>query len=136
MKKSERSLTETEDIQINWQKLETVCKGVIPCVVQDAKTKKVLLLAYVNQEALEATLRTGLATFWSTSRNCLWVKGKESGNFLYVLEIRVNCEQNSLLYLVSLTKGGACHTKNSKGEYRQSCFCRKIEEGELVSEEE
>jgi phosphoribosyl-AMP cyclohydrolase len=73
---------------------------VLPVVVQDADNGSVLVLAYANRQALEHTLRERVATFWSTSRNELWVKGASSGDYLDLVEVRVNCEQNSLLYIV------------------------------------
>jgi len=96
-------------------------KGLIPVVVQDAKTKEVLMLAYANREALELTLKTGYAHYYSRSRGKLWKKGEESGNFQRVVEIRVDCDEDTLLYLVE-QKGVACHTGN------YSCFFRKLEE--------
>jgi phosphoribosyl-AMP cyclohydrolase len=73
-----------------------------------------------------------MATFWSTSRNELWIKGKTSGDFLEIVEIRVNCEQNSILYLVTPKGKGACHTKDSTGQARTGCYYRKMSgEGSL-----
>ncbi len=99
---------------------------VMPVVVQDVATKEVLILAYANKQALDYSLRKRVAAFWSTSRNELWIKGLTSGSILRLVEVRVNCEQNSLLYLVEpLNNTGACHTKE-KGVYRQDCYYRKI----------
>ncbi|NQY74810.1 MAG: phosphoribosyl-AMP cyclohydrolase, partial [Candidatus Margulisbacteria bacterium] len=89
-------------------------------------------VGYVNQEALDHTIQTRHATFWSTSRNELWEKGKTSGNFLNIEEIRVNCEQNSLLFMVKCQGEGACHTKNQKNQYRKSCFYRKMLDDTLI----
>ena len=69
---------------------------VVPVVAQDADTKEVLIVAYANELALKTALQEGMATFWSTSRNELWLKGKTSGDFLKLVEVRVNCEQNGL----------------------------------------
>ncbi len=99
---------------------------LIPVVVQDFVTKEVLILAYTNREAFEETLNSSLATFWSRSRNELWKKGLTSGDFLRVKEIRVNCEQNSLLYLVEPQGEGACHAKMENGKAFSSCFYRKL----------
>jgi phosphoribosyl-AMP cyclohydrolase len=107
--------------------------GVVPVAVQDAETKQVLLIAHVSRKALDETLRTGFATFHSISRNEVWVKGATSGNTLKIEEIRVNCEQNSLLYVVRLQAGGACHTKDRDGDYRLGCYYRKIANGKLTS---
>jgi len=96
-------------------------QGLIPAVAVDAGTGEVLMTAYMNREALEATRKTKKATFYSRSRQKLWVKGETSGNFLAVEEIRVDCDQDCLVVRVRLPKGGAaCHT----GE--RSCFYRKL----------
>jgi phosphoribosyl-AMP cyclohydrolase len=88
-------------------------------------------VAYANETALKYTLEHGAAAFWSTSRNELWVKGATSGDTLQLVEVRVNCEQNSLLYLIRLLGQGACHTKGADGTSRLSCYYRRIEEGKL-----
>ena len=100
--------------------------GLLPVVVQSEKNKKVLLLAYVNKQALEQSIQTKILTLWSRSRNCLWVKGATSGNFFYITKIFIDCKQNSLLFVVYPKKGGICHTKNKKGEARESCFYREL----------
>ena len=95
--------------------------GLLPAVAVDTATGDVLMTAYMNREALEATRRTKKATFYSRSRKKLWVKGETSGNFLEVEEIRVDCDQDCLVIRVRLPAGGAaCHT----GE--RSCFYRKL----------
>ena len=90
-------------------------KGLLPVIVQDRRTKDILMLAYANKDALANTIRTGNAWFWSTSRNKLWMKGEESGNVQPVFEILVDCDSDALLYLVESDKP-ACHTGN------RSCF--------------
>jgi phosphoribosyl-AMP cyclohydrolase len=99
---------------------------LIPAVAQDWRTGEVLMLAYVNEEALARTKETGKAHYWSRSRNKLWLKGETSGNFQYVKEIRIDCDEDAVLFLIE-QKGGACHTG-----YR-SCFYRTID-GEIVGE--
>jgi phosphoribosyl-AMP cyclohydrolase len=89
--------------------------GLIPVVLQDGKTKDILMLAYTNREALDNTLKTGNAWFWSTSRGKLWMKGEESGNIQPVKEIRVDCDSDALLYVVD-SETSVCHTGN------RSCF--------------
>jgi phosphoribosyl-AMP cyclohydrolase len=106
--------------------------GVVPVAVQDAESGLVLLIAHSSEQALSETLRTNIATFWSLSRDELWVKGATSGNKLQIAEIRVNCEQNSLLYIVRCQRGGACHTKDHKGKHRLGCYYRNIVNGKLV----
>ena len=95
-------------------------------VTQDARTKDVLILAFVNREAFDETRRSGFATYWSRSRNELWKKGLTSGDMLRVDEIRVNCEQNSLVYLVTPQGKGACHVKQADGAPHKSCYYRRL----------
>lgn len=89
--------------------------GLIPAVVQDANTKEVLMLAYVNVEALKKTLDTGYACYWSRSRKTLWTKGETSGNTQKVIKVIADCDKDALLFIVE-QKGNACHT----GE--RTCF--------------
>ncbi len=106
---------------------------IIPVVVQDRRSRQVLVVAYTNKEALIDSLRWQKAIFWSTSRNKIWVKGSTSGNFLALKEVLINCENNSLLYLVEPKGRGVCHAKNKKGEYQDSCFLRSIKlEGDKI----
>lgn len=100
-------------------------QGLIPAVLQNKVTKEVLMVAYMNQEAFDKTLETGKATFYSRSRQKLWVKGETSGNFMYVDEIKLDCDNDTLLLLVN-PKGPACHTGN------RTCFYRAIDDGEVV----
>jgi phosphoribosyl-AMP cyclohydrolase len=83
--------------------------GLIPVVVQDAKTKEMLMLAYANREAVEKTLSTGKATYWSRSRGKLWVKGETSGNTQKIVSVKADCDYDALLYVVE-QKGVVCHT--------------------------
>jgi phosphoribosyl-AMP cyclohydrolase len=108
------------------KKIAGIEVDVIPCVVQHAETGQVLILAYVNEEALAYSLEHRVATFWSTSRNELWIKGATSGDTLQLEDILVNCEQNSLVYKVTPLGKGACHTKDENGEPRQTCYYRRI----------
>jgi len=127
-------LEEGTEISLDYTKLAKVAKtgqDVLPVVVQDADTHQVLILAYANRLALEHTLEERKATFWSTSRNELWVKGATSGDVLDIVDVLVNCEQNSLLYLVRPQGKGACHTKDAKGKTRASCYYRRIIDGAL-----
>jgi len=93
--------------------------GLIPAIVQDSETKEVLMMAYMNQESLNLTLSSGETWFWSRSRKELWHKGATSGNIQRVVEVRVDCDEDTLLVLVN-PAGAACHT----GE--RSCFYRRI----------
>ncbi|HEB71761.1 MAG TPA: phosphoribosyl-AMP cyclohydrolase [Nitrospirae bacterium] len=102
--------------------------GLIPAVVQDMRNGLILMLAYVNQEALAETLESGMATFWSTSRNELWTKGKTSGDYLKIKKIFVDCDQDALVYVVEPQGKGACHTKDPEsGDSRLSCFYRLVD---------
>jgi len=93
--------------------------GLVPVVTQDVNSGKVLMVAYANKEAVELTLKTRLAHYWSRSRNKLWKKGEESGNVQKVAEVRIDCDGDTLLYLVDQT-GPACHTGN------ETCFFREL----------
>jgi phosphoribosyl-AMP cyclohydrolase len=129
-----KELEEGSALQLDFTKLQKIARTeslVVPVVVQDAETKDVLVVAYANELALETTLKTGIATFWSTSRNELWIKGATSGDTLKIDEVRVNCEQNSLLYLVRMMGGGVCHTKDADGKTRPTCYYRAIKDGKL-----
>ncbi len=124
-----RELEEGAALALDFTKLGKVAASgaaVVATVVQNAETKEVLIIAYVNEAALQASLSTRIATFWSTSRNELWVKGATSGDYLELVEVRVNCEQNSLLYLVRPKRGGVCHTKDAAGNARPGCFYRVL----------
>jgi len=99
---------------------------LLPVVTQDSVTKDVLILSFVNKEAFDETRRSGYATYWSRSRNELWKKGLTSGDLLKIDEVRINCEQNSLLYLVTPQGKGACHAKKENGMPYTSCYYRKI----------
>ena len=93
--------------------------GLIPAIIQDTETKEVLMMAYMNEESLKLTFEKGETVFWSRSRNELWHKGATSGNIQKVVEIRVDCDADTLLILVH-PAGPACHT----GE--RTCFYRSI----------
>ena len=101
---------------------------LLPVVTQDYTTKEVLILAFVNKEAFDETRRSGYATYWSRSRSELWKKGLTSGDMLKIEEIRINCEQNSLLYLVTPQGKGACHAKKENGMPYASCYYRRLNE--------
>jgi len=99
--------------------------GLLPAIVQDAESGDVLMLAYINQESWEKTLKTGKAHFWSRSRNTLWLKGESSGHVQLIKEIFVDCDQDTVVFKVEQLGGAACH----KG-YR-SCFFRRVTNGAL-----
>jgi len=131
-----KELEEGTTLTLDFTKLAKVaarCPDVIPVAVQHADTREVILVAYTNERALRLSLDTHTLVLWSTSRNELWEKGKTSGETFELIEARVNCEQNSLLYLVRPRRGGICHTKNARGEPR-NCYYRRIRPGTLELE--
>ena len=108
---------------INIDNLKFDENGLIPAIVVDEVSKKVLTLAYMNRESLEITLEEGTTCFWSRSRQKLWRKGEESGNVQIVHEVRLDCDGDAVLYTVTQIGNMACHTG------RQSCFYRRLEDG-------
>ena len=104
--------------------------GLIPVIAQDYETKDVLMMAYMNKEAWLKTVETGRATYWSRSRNTLWIKGETSGNVQIVREILVDCDLDTIVLKVDQVGGAACHMG-----YR-SCFYRRVSDGgiEIVGE--
>ena len=124
-----KELEEGSELKLDYDKLAKAADsspGIIPVAVQNAETKEVILVAYVNELALKKSLELGEAVFWSTSRNELWHKGMESGNTFELVDVRVNCEQNSVLYIVRPKGGGMCHTKNQNDEARRGCYYRRL----------
>ena len=109
----------TYESAMSWQEFQPDHNGLLPVVVQDYKTEEVLMVAYMNQEAFESTVATGRMTYWSRSRQELWVKGLTSGHFQYVKELRIDCDKDTLLAKVAQV-GSACHTGN------KSCFYRTL----------
>lgn len=105
--------------------LEFDGSGLVPVIAQEEATGEVLMLAWMNREAIRRTLETGKVTYWSRSRQTFWVKGKTSGNVQDLVELRVDCDRDCLLAVVRQT-GPACHTN------RKSCFYTAIREGEEV----
>jgi phosphoribosyl-AMP cyclohydrolase len=123
-----KELEEGKRLALDFSKLARAsqkCPDVIPVAVQNIDSGEVVLVAYVNEAALKASLESRTAVFWSTSRNELWEKGKTSGEVFDLIEVLVNCEQNSLLYRVRPRRGGICHTRNSAGEPR-NCYYRRL----------
>ena len=108
-----------EKLQLPWEKLKTNSDGLIPVIVQDVQNGEVLMMAYMNREAYENTLAGGRMTYWSRSRQELWVKGMTSGHFQYVKELWIDCDEDTILAKVEQV-GAACHTGN------RSCFYREL----------
>ena len=109
-------------ITLDFNKLNN---GLIPAIIQDYQSGNVLMLGFMNQEAWEKTLSSGKATFFSRTRQALWVKGETSGHVQIVKEIRIDCDNDSVLLKVEQRGGAACHTGH------KSCFFKKIENGEV-----
>lgn len=122
-----RELEEGPELRLDFDKLAKAakCGGVLPVAVQHADTNEVILVAYTNERAFRITLAERRLVLWSTSRNELWEKGKTSGETFDLVEARVNCEQNSLLYRVRPRRGGICHTRNAAGAPR-NCYYRRV----------
>ena len=112
-------------MQLNFDK----AGGLLPAVIQESGTGKVLMVGYMNEKALEETLRTGYATFYSRSRNRLWVKGESSGHRLKIHDVLVDCDRDTLLIVAQQLGPGTCHNGY------HSCFYRRIQGGELVEAE-
>ncbi|HJM82912.1 MAG TPA: phosphoribosyl-AMP cyclohydrolase [Nitrospinota bacterium] len=116
-------LEEGLKLNINFEKLD----GLIPAIAQDIRDGRILMMAYANREALEESINSKMATFWSRSRSELWKKGATSGDFLKVIDVLVDCDQDTVVYMVEPQGKGACHTKDPKsGQARLSCFYRRV----------
>lgn len=112
---------------MSWlDKVKWNADGLVPAIAQEAATERVLMVAWMNREALKATVETGQAVYWSRSRKRLWPKGEESGHVQRVLEVRLDCDEDVVLLRVEQVGGIACHTG------RRSCFFQKYENGDWV----
>lgn len=128
-------IEETDELMLDFDKIAKIDPDnrVIPVAVQDLNTKEVILIAYVNEEALKESIKQRKVILWSTSRGKLWFKGAESGNTFTLHHIFVNCEQNSLVFQATPDKGGICHTSyNGKPN---NCYYRELdmETGKLIN---
>jgi phosphoribosyl-AMP cyclohydrolase len=113
-------------MQLDYSKLD----GLLPAVIQDARSGRVLMVGFMNEEAFRRTVATGYATFYSRSRNKLWMKGESSGHRLAVKEISTDCDNDTVLIKVEAQGPGVCH------EGYESCFFRKLEDGRWVVSED
>ncbi len=104
--------------------------GMVPVIAQDHQSKDVLMVAYMNKDAWELTLETGIVHYWSRSRSRIWKKGESSGNVQLVKEIRVDCDNDAVLIGVDQVGGAACHTGH------RSCFYRVLIEKDLIDDGE
>ena len=128
-------LEEGTNARLDFAKLRKIAETgqeVLPVVLQHADTGDVLFIGYANRHALSETLRLRQAVLWSTSRNELWHKGATSGDWLDLVDVRVNCEQNSLLYRVR-PRSGVCHTKDESGQTRALCYYRDVVDTETLA---
>ena len=108
-------------INLNFDKMD----GLVPAIVQDYETGEVLMLAFMNQDSWEATLASGKATYYSRTRQNLWIKGKTSGNTQIVKEISIDCDDDTVLLKVEQIGGAACHTGY------KSCFFKRVDDGSV-----
>lgn len=123
-----KELEEGHELTLDYGKIAKIAAkspGVIPVAVQHADTREVILVAYTNELAFRKSIETRSLILWSTSRNELWEKGKTSGETFDLVDVFVNCEQNSLLYTVRPRRGGICHTRNAQGAPR-NCYYRRL----------
>lgn len=123
-----KALEEGSELTLDFSKIAKIAASspdVIPVAVQHADTREIILIAYTNEYALKTSLAKRTLVLWSTSRNELWEKGATSGETFELLDVRVNCEQNSLVYEVRPKRGKICHTKNAQGEPR-NCYYRRL----------
>ena len=120
-------IEETSELMLDWDKLSAMSpeNHVIPVAVQNMDTKEVILVAYINKQALEESIRLRKVVLWSTSRNKLWFKGQESGNTFTLHHVFVNCEQNSLVFQATPDKGNICHT--SYNGVPNNCYYRELD---------
>ena len=106
------------------------CGGLIPAIAQDHRTGEVLMMAYINEESWQETLKSGYATYYSRSRQQLWKKGESSGHLQVIKDILVDCDLDTVIFKIEQLGPGACHTGH------RSCFYRKVTENGLVETEE
>jgi phosphoribosyl-AMP cyclohydrolase len=124
-KRSQRAAAQNTMTKLDFGKLD----GLLPAIVQDATSHRVLMLGFMNEDAWRKTLETGSVTFYSRTRNKLWMKGETSGNRLVVKEIFNDCDNDTLLITVDAIGPGVCHAGY------ESCFYRRLENGEWVESE-
>jgi len=117
-------------VSTNWlDEVRWTADGLVPVIAQEVGSGKILMFAFMNREALQLTVETGQAVYWSRSRNKLWHKGEESGHVQKVHEIRLDCDEDVILISVEQLGGIACHTG------RHNCFFRKLVDGQWVTDQ-
>jgi len=123
------------EVRLDFDKIAKIGRAghqVVPVVLQDADSGAVLFIGYANEEAYRETLARRSAVLYSTSRDELWHKGATSGDVLELVDISVNCEQNSLLYRVRKAGSGVCHTRDAAGDTRATCYYRTVEDATML----
>ncbi len=131
-----KPLEEGNELTLDFSKIAKIASSspdVIPVAVQHADTREIILIAYTNEYALKTSLAKRTLVLWSTSRNELWEKGATSGETFDLIDVRVNCEQNSLVYEVRPKRGSICHTKNREGKPR-NCYYRRLNPDTMLLE--
>lgn len=121
--------------QLDFDKVAKIGRAghqVVPVVLQDVDSGDVLFIGYANDEAFRLTLERRSAVLYSTSRQEIWHKGATSGDTLDLVDVRVNCEQNSLLYLVRKAGTGVCHTRDESGSTRSTCYYRSVTDADSL----
>jgi phosphoribosyl-AMP cyclohydrolase len=118
------------DVQALLDQVKYSDGGLVTAIAQDHRTHEILMVAYMNEQTLRQTLETGTMTYWSRSRQKVWVKGESSGHTQDVKEVRIDCDGDVLLFKVEQKGGAACHTGH------RSCFYRKLEGGTLIETDE
>lgn len=123
-------IEETDNLELDFKKISSMSgQDVIPVAVQNVDTKEVILIAYTNEPAFKESVKLKRLVLWSTSRNELWVKGATSGNEFELIDVFVNCEQNSLVYTVRPLGGNICHT--SFNGVANNCYYRKLDQDNM-----
>jgi phosphoribosyl-AMP cyclohydrolase len=121
-----KNIEETDELKLDFKKIASMQgQEVIPVAIQNYETNEVILVAYTNEQAFLESIKLKRLVLWSTSRNELWHKGKTSGNEFELMEVYVNCEQNSLVYKVKPLNGNICHT--SYNGVANNCFYRRLD---------
>lgn len=124
-------IEETDNLELDFKKISSMAgQDVIPVAIQNVDTKEVILVAYTNELAFKESVRLKRLVLWSTSRNELWIKGATSGNEFELVDVFVNCEQNSLVYTVRPLGGNICHT--SYNGVANNCYYRKLDRKSVV----
>jgi phosphoribosyl-AMP cyclohydrolase len=120
-------IEEGNELMLDFSKCDGLAgMDVLPAVIQDVNTKEVLMVGYMNRQALQLSIAEGRVVLWSTTRNEFWRKGDTSGDSLTIADLRTNCEQNSLLVMVRKESDGVCHTRGADGRTRPTCYYRRL----------